>query len=201
DMNHQFLHRRQMGQMRARSLGRRRGEDWVEVDYTFARMEGKQPVGEALVFGQHRKTGGQDDKDVMTVRTCYPYQTLQIRTAEQTLVMDLWIAYVPLDAEQRTNRTFGLLSIKKPGIPGALDLAWPLLVWFTERIFKEDREIVEAEQAAHDKQGSDWNHEVFPVILELRDLLRERGAAELTPRGPSHETRADGWQPLTRMPR
>jgi phenylpropionate dioxygenase-like ring-hydroxylating dioxygenase large terminal subunit len=32
DMNHQFLHRKQMGQMRARSLGRRRGEGWVEVD-------------------------------------------------------------------------------------------------------------------------------------------------------------------------
>ncbi|TDN62666.1 aromatic ring-hydroxylating dioxygenase subunit alpha [Paraburkholderia sp. BL10I2N1] len=201
DMNHQFLHRRQMGQMRARSLGRRRGDDWVEVNYTFARMEGKQPVGEALVFGQSRTDGGQNDKDVMTIRTCYPYQTLQIRTAAQNLVMNLWIVYVPLDAEQRTNRTFGLLSIKKPGIPGALDLAWPLLVWFTERIFKEDREIVEAEQEAHDKQGSDWNHEVFPVILELRDLLRERGVLELTPRGASHETRAEAWQPLTRMPR
>ncbi|TAL99179.1 MAG: aromatic ring-hydroxylating dioxygenase subunit alpha [Paraburkholderia sp.] len=201
DMNHQFLHRRQMGQMRARSLGRRRGEGWVEVDYTFARMEGKQPVGEALVFGQNRSTGGQNDKDVMTVRTEYPYQTLQIRTADQTLVMNLWIIYVPLDAEQRTNRTFGLLSIKKPGIPGALDLAWPLLVWFTERIFKEDREIVEAEQAAHDRQGADWNHEVFPVINELRDLLRECGAPELTPRGEAHEHRNEAWQPLRRIAR
>jgi phenylpropionate dioxygenase-like ring-hydroxylating dioxygenase large terminal subunit len=201
DMNHQFLHRRQMGQMRARSLGRRRGDDWVEVDYTFARMGGKKPVGESLVFGQSRTDGGQNDKDVMTIRTCYPYQTLHIRTAEKKLVMNLWIAYVPLDAEQRTNRTFGLLSIKKPGVPGALDLAWPLLVWFTERIFKEDREIVEAEQQAHDNQGSDWNHEVFPVILELRDLLRERGAQELTPRGANHDTRAEAWQPLTRMPR
>ncbi len=201
DMNHQFLHRRQMGQMRARSLGRRRGEGWVEVDYTFARMEGKQPVGEALVFGQNRNSGGQNDKDVMTVRTEYPYQTLQIRTSDQTLVMNLWIIYVPLDAEQRTNRTFGLLSIKKPGIPGALDLAWPLLVWFTERIFKEDREIVEAEQAAHDKQGADWNHEVFPVINELRDLLRECGAPELTPRGESHEYKNEAWQPLRRIAR
>jgi phenylpropionate dioxygenase-like ring-hydroxylating dioxygenase large terminal subunit len=199
DMNHQFLHRKQMGQMRARSLGRRRGDDWVEVDYTFARMEGKQPVGEALVFGQNRNGGGQNDKDVMTIRTCYPYQTLQIRTADQTLVMNLWIVYVPLDAEQRTNRTFGLLSIKKPGIPGVLDLAWPLLVWFTERIFKEDRDIVEREQEAHDKQGADWNHEVFPVINELRDLLRTCGAAELTPRGVSLEAKADSWQPLTRM--
>ncbi|MFM0207112.1 aromatic ring-hydroxylating dioxygenase subunit alpha [Paraburkholderia sediminicola] len=178
DMNHQFLHRRQMGQMRARSLGRRRGEGWVEVDYTFARMAGQQPIGEAIVFGQSRKAGGDNDKDVMTIRTEYPYQTLQIRTSEQTLVMDLWIVYVPLDREQRTNRTFGLLSIRKPGIPGVLNLAWPLLVWFTERIFKEDREIVEAEQRAHDSQGADWNHEVFPVINELRALLRESGAPD-----------------------
>ncbi|NPT58031.1 aromatic ring-hydroxylating oxygenase subunit alpha [Paraburkholderia elongata] len=178
DMNHQFLHRRQMGQMRARSLGRRRGEGWVEVDYTFARMAGQQPIGEAIVFGQSRKTGGENDKDVMTIRTEYPYQTLQIRTSDQTLVMDLWIVYVPLDREQRTNRTFGLLSIRKPGIPGALNLAWPLLVWFTERIFKEDRAIVEAEQRAHDTQGADWNHEVFPVINELRALLRESGAPD-----------------------
>jgi renierapurpurin 18,18'-hydroxylase len=178
DMNHQFLHRRQMGQMRARSLGRRRGEGWVEVDYTFARMAGQQPIGEAIVFGQSRKTGGDNDKDVMTIRTEYPYQTLQIRTSDQTLVMDLWIVYVPLDREQRTNRTFGLLSIRKPGIPGVLNLAWPLLVWFTERIFKEDREIVEAEQRAHDSQGADWNHEVFPVINELRSLLRESGSPD-----------------------
>lgn len=178
DMNHQFLHRRQMGQMRARSVGRRRGDGWVEVDYTFARMAGQQPIGEAIVFGQSRKTGGENDKDVMTIRTEYPYQTLQIRTSDQTLVMDLWIVYVPLDREQRTNRTFGLLSIRKPGIPGVLNLAWPLLVWFTERIFKEDREIVEAEQRAHDSQGADWNHEVFPVINELRALLRESGASD-----------------------
>lgn len=181
DMNHQFLHRKQMGQMRARSLGRRRGEDWVEVDYTFARMEGKQPVGEALVFGSTKKDGDQNDKDIMTVRTGYPYQTLRIRSGGGTLVMDLWIVYVPLDAAQRTNRTFGLLSIRRPGIPFALDLAWPLLVWFTERIFKEDRWIVEREQEAHDRQGADWNHEVFPVINELRDLLRHCGGRTVIP--------------------
>lgn len=181
DMNHQFLHRRQMGMMRARSLGRRRGDDFVEVDYVFEREGGKQPVGEALVFG---KDGGQNNKDVMTVRTGYPYQTLQIRSGSGTLVMDLWIVYVPLDAAQRTNRTFGMLSIRRPGIPLLLDAAWPLLVWFTERIFKEDREIVEMEQAAHDRQGEDWNHEVFPVIKELRDLLRECGARTVIPIHP-----------------
>ncbi|HBD33997.1 MAG TPA: ferredoxin [Cupriavidus sp.] len=178
DMNHQFLHRRQMGMMRARSLGRRRGADFVEVDYTFSREGGKQPMGEALVFS---KEGGEGNKDVMTVRTGYPYQTLKIRSGSGTLVMDLWIAYVPLDAAQRTNRTFGMLSIRRPGIPFALDLAWPLLVWFTERIFKEDRWIVEREQEAHDRQGEDWNHEVFPVIRDLRDLLRECGGRTVIP--------------------
>ncbi|MDH8618524.1 hypothetical protein QIH36_28075, partial [Klebsiella pneumoniae] len=64
--------------------------------------------------------------------------------------MHLWIAYTPVDAEQKFNRTFGLLSVRRPKIPGLLDLAWPALVWFTERIFAEDREIVEMEQRAHD---------------------------------------------------
>ena len=85
--------------------------------------------------------------------------------------MDLWIAYVPLDAEQRTNRTFGLLSVRRPRIPGLIELAWPFLVFFTERIFAEDRAIVEMEQAAHDRQGRDHNQEVFPPILDLRGLL------------------------------
>lgn len=182
DMNHQFLHRRQMGNMRARSLGRRRGEGFVEVDYTFYREAGKQPIGESLVFGGGKKNeSGTGGKDVMTVRTGYPYQTLQIRTASGTLVMDLWIAYVPLDAAQRTNRTFGVLSIRRPKVPFVMDLAWPLLVWFTERIFQEDRDIVELEQQAHDKQGADWNHEVFPVIRELRALLRENGGRTVIP--------------------
>jgi phenylpropionate dioxygenase-like ring-hydroxylating dioxygenase large terminal subunit len=172
DMNHQFLHRRQMGQMRARSVGRRRGENWIEVDYTFMRMAGKQPAGEALVFGASKKGTDQGGRSVMTIRTEYPHQTLRILSSEGALVMDLWIAYVPLDAAQRTNRTFGMLSVRKPGVPFVLDAAWPLLIWFTERIFKEDRMIVELEQAAHDSQGADWNHEVFPVINELRELLR-----------------------------
>ncbi|MEB4734029.1 aromatic ring-hydroxylating dioxygenase subunit alpha, partial [Burkholderia contaminans] len=55
------------------------------------------------------------------------------------------------------------------------------LVWFTERIFREDRWIVEREQEAHDAQGADWNHEVFPVINELRDLLRQCGARTVIP--------------------
>ncbi|MEF8762211.1 hypothetical protein, partial [Stenotrophomonas sp. A3_2] len=77
----------------------------------------------------------------------------------------------------RSNRTFGLLSVRRPPVPLVLALAWPLLVMFTERIFAEDRQIVEFEQAAFDQQGADWNREVFPPILELRDLLRRCGAS------------------------
>ena len=89
--------------------------------------------------------------------------------------MSLWIAYTPIDAEQKSNRTFGLLSVRRPKIPGLLDLAWPALVLLTERIFREDREIVEMEQAAYDQQGGDWNQEVFPAIRDLRALLAANG--------------------------
>ena len=34
---------------------------------------------------------------------------------------------------------------------------------------------VEAEQRAWDEQGEDWNHEVFPLILDVRDVLRSNG--------------------------
>ena len=179
DMNHQFLHRKQMGQIRPRLLGHRLGPDWMEVRYSFARTGGRQPLGEAAIFGERRGAGsGSAERDVMTVRTEYPYQTLRIRTNDDTPVMDLWIAYVPQDRAQRVNRTFGLLSIKRPKIPGILDLAWPALVLFTERIFREDRDIVELEQAAHDAQGEDRNQEVFPVIRDLRGLLTACGAPE-----------------------
>ncbi len=104
DMNHQFLHRKQMGQIRPRFLGQSQGEDWIEARYTFARTAGKQPLGEALVFGQRRSASASTaERDVMTIRTEYPYQTLRIRTKDDTPVMDLWIVYVPLDQAQRTH--------------------------------------------------------------------------------------------------
>jgi phenylpropionate dioxygenase-like ring-hydroxylating dioxygenase large terminal subunit len=174
DMNHQFLHRRQMGQIAPRYLGRRLGSDWLEVDYSFARTGGKQPLGEAAILGSLRGTSAAQ-RDLMTIRTEYPYQTLKIWTSGDEPVMHLWIAYTPVDAEQRLNRTFGLLSVRRPKIPGLLNLAWPALIWFTESIFAEDRRIVEMEQAAHDSQGADWNQEVFPVIRDLRALLASNG--------------------------
>ncbi len=125
DMNHQFLHRRQMGQMRARSLGRRHGDGWVEVDYTFshAKAASSRSAKRWCSASVAKKPTHENAGDVMTIRTQYPHQTLKIVTSAGKTVMDLWIVYVPLDKEQRTNRTFGLLSIKKPGIPGVLDLA------------------------------------------------------------------------------
>ncbi len=185
DMNHQFLHRRQMGKIAPRYLGRRKGDDWIEVDYSFARTEGSQPLGEALILSSRRKAD-RVSRDLMTIRTEYPYQTLRIWTSGDEPVMHLWIAYTPVDAEQKFNRTFGLLSVRRPKIPGLLDLAWPALVWFTERIFAEDREIVEMEQRAHDAQGADWNVEVFPPIRDLRALLAANGvpiAAAARPTG------------------
>ncbi len=92
DMNHQFLHRRQMGKIArafARAASRRKlGRGRL---YVFRARAGQQPIGEALVFGQSRQGTKQAHKDVMTIRTNYPYQTLQIRTADASLVMDLWI--------------------------------------------------------------------------------------------------------------
>ena len=40
-----------------------------------------------------------------------------------------------------------MLSVRRPKIPGVLDLAWPVLAWFTNRVFAEDCAIVEMEQA------------------------------------------------------
>ena len=82
---------------------------------------------------------------------------------------------MPEDTEQRTSHVYGLLMIEKPRIPGVLHLAWPLIRRFTERVFAEDRMAVEAEQRAWDEQGEDWNHEVFPLIVEVRDVLRTNG--------------------------
>jgi renierapurpurin 18,18'-hydroxylase len=175
DMNHQFLHRRLMGGIKTTLLATRQGENWIEADYTFSRAKGKQPLGEKFILGQSGKPS-TNQPDLMTVRTGYPYQTLQFRTGgSEHPALDLWNAYVPRDQAQRTNHTYGLMMIRRPSIPGILDLAWPIVVWFTNGIFAEDREICELEQAAFDRQGADLNHEIFPVIRGLRKVLTENG--------------------------
>ena len=69
----------------------------------------------------------------------------------------------------------GMLTIEKPPIPGLIYLFWPLIRRFAESVFTEDRMAVEAEQRAHDQQRADWNQEVNPVILALRDVLLRNG--------------------------
>ncbi len=176
DMNHQFMHRSLMGSVRATPLDVRSGDDWVEVDYTFHRSAGKQPLGERLMINRKQKpdaAAGRIDK--MTIRTQYPYQRLQFWTAgAEKPALDLWNCYVPTDIAQRRNQTYGLMMVGKPGMPGLIHLIWPFITWFTNGIFAQDQEIVEAEQRAFDEQGEDRNQEIFPAILSLRELLREK---------------------------
>jgi renierapurpurin 18,18'-hydroxylase len=183
DMNHQFMHRAQMGSIKARCLGKAHGEGWAQVEYTFSRTAGKPSIGEQVIVDLVRKRGEKkaDFCDHMRIRTDYPNQSLKVwvgREIQQSddPVLDVWLAYTPLDAEQRTNRTFGYLSVKRPPVPGLIDAVWPFVTWFTENIFREDQEIVEFEQAAYDAQGADWNNEVFPAIRDLRAVLARSGA-------------------------
>jgi hypothetical protein len=177
DMNHQFLHRSLMGTIKATCLGRRQGEDWCEVDYTFTRTAGSQSLGEAAILNVMRSEEAGVNADLMTIRTGYPYQNLKVWVNGGEPVLDVWLGYTPLDAEQRSNRTFGYLSVKKPKIPGLIHAAWPFITWFTEGIFTQDKHIVEQEQKAHDEQGADWNNEVFPAVRDLRAVLLRCGVA------------------------
>jgi phenylpropionate dioxygenase-like ring-hydroxylating dioxygenase large terminal subunit len=182
DMNHQFMHRKYMGSIVANCIGRQHGEQWAQVEYSFSRTEGKQSVGEQVIIDLMRKRSQvkKDFSDHMRIRTDYPSQSLKVwvgRDIQETTdpVLDVWLCYTPLDAQQRTNRTYGYLSVKKPRIPGVIHAAWPFVVWFTERIFQEDRQIVECEQRAYDAQGGDWNNEVFPALRDLRSVLASCG--------------------------
>ena len=182
DMNHQFMHRKQMGSISARCLGKQHGESWAQVEYSFSRTDGKSSVGEAVIVDLMRKRGEkkQDFCDHMRSRTDYPSQSLKVwvgRNIQPTddPVLDVWLGYTPLDTEQRTNRTYGYLSVKKPAVPVIIHAVWPFVTWFTENIFREDKEIVECEQRAYDAQGADWNNEVFPPIRDLRAVLARCG--------------------------
>ena len=143
DMNHQFMHRKQMGSMQARCLGRQHGEGWAQVEYSFSRSDGKPSVGEQVIVNLVRQRSEQrkDFRDHMCIRTDYPSQSLKVWVGREIHdradpVLEVWLCYTPLDAEQRTNRTFGYLSVKKPPIPGLIHVVWPFVSWFTERIFQ-----------------------------------------------------------------
>jgi phenylpropionate dioxygenase-like ring-hydroxylating dioxygenase large terminal subunit len=183
DMNHQFMHRKLMGSIKAKCIGRDHGENWAQVEYSFSRTAGNSSMGEKVIVKLARKRGEKpkDFSDHMRIRTDYPTQSLKVwvgRDIQETddPVLDVWLGYTPLDAEQRTNRTYGYLSVKRPGVPVLIDALWPFVTWFTEGIFNEDKDIVEFEQRAHDAQGADWNNEVFPALRDLRGVLARCGA-------------------------
>ena len=102
DMNHQFLHRRTTGKVVPRYLGSRAGERWMEVDYSFARPGEKPPIGEAVIVGGLRGRA-QAARDLMTVRTEYPYQSLRMWTRGDEPVLSVWLGYTPVDAAQRVT--------------------------------------------------------------------------------------------------
>jgi phenylpropionate dioxygenase-like ring-hydroxylating dioxygenase large terminal subunit len=190
DMNHQFLHRGILGKIQPTLLGYETGPDFVEARYLFSHAGGKKDRGAGFLAAEG--FGGSSSPDVITIRTGYPYQTLQLLPENAELpAFSLWVAYVPTDAEQRRNHVFGMLMIEKPPIPGALNLAWPFIRRFTEKVFAEDRMAVEAEQAAWDSQGADWNHEVFPLILDLREMLRDNGVPIAGPPGDCETTQPE----------
>jgi renierapurpurin 18,18'-hydroxylase len=174
DMNHQFLHRGVLGKIKPELLAYQASPRSVEARYLFTYGDGgkKRNRGASLL-------AGGTSRNVLTIRTTYPYQTLDLVPCKAgpdgLAAFSLWVAYVPEDAEQRTNHVYGLLMIRKPPIPGALRLSWPFIRHFTERVFAEDQMAVEAEQRAWDEQGADWNHEVFTPIIDLRDVLRANG--------------------------
>jgi renierapurpurin 18,18'-hydroxylase len=171
DMNHQFLHRGIVGRIRPELLGYESGPHSVEARYLFTHAGGKKSRGAGLLAAG----AGRAAPHVITIRTGYPYQTLQLAAGAGPPAFSLWASYVPEDDGQRTSHAYGLLMIAKPPVPGTLHLAWPFIRRFTERVFAEDRMAVEAEQRAWDQQGQDRNHEVFPLILDVRDVLRSNG--------------------------
>jgi renierapurpurin 18,18'-hydroxylase len=175
DMNHQFLHRGVVGRIEPELLGHQADLRSVEARYLFTHVGGKKSLGAGLLSAG---TGRGRGPHVLTIRTGYPYQTLRLDVAgADHPAFFLWAAYVPQDAEQRTSHAFGLLMIARPRVPGVLHLAWPFIRQFAERVFAEDRMAVEAEQRAWDEQGADRNHEISPVVLSVRDVLRSNGVA------------------------
>ena len=136
----------------------------------------------------------------MTVRTAYPYRTLRLWTSGDQPVLDVWLGYTPVDAEQKSNRTFIVLCVRRPKIPGLLELAWPVQAWFINWVFAEDCEIVEMEQSAYNHQGRDLNQEVFPPISDLRKLLVESGHCQeyIPPVGAEWNVPNGYWPSLCR---
>jgi phenylpropionate dioxygenase-like ring-hydroxylating dioxygenase large terminal subunit len=194
DMSHQFLHRRWMGRFNPQPFDFRKGSTYVEVDYTVDLTTGGiflRSVPSILLSlqrstaetGRRREqaagSGTLFENDFATITTQYPYQIFQVRRSGlDEPLLKLWLAYVPVGRDQKINRPTGLLMVRKPRVSGLLYGFLPLFAFVLNKIFREDRLALEAEQRAYDLQGGDWNQELFPFILDLRKLLFACGVYE-----------------------
>lgn len=186
DMSHQVLHHRWMGRFLPKIIDFRQSDTTVEVDYTadfgsggfylrtlptfFLRLQ--QPGGPVR---SETAIHTQDDFFV-TVATEYPYQTLTLfRRGFGHPVLRLWLSYVPGNAAQTTTSAIGAIVVTKPVVPGILTALRPILFYFADRIFHQDRLAMEAEQRAYDLRGRDENQEAAPFLLSLRALLMAKG--------------------------
>lgn len=87
-----------MDRIRSVSLDLRKGDDWIEVDYTFGRTAGRRNIGEGFIIGRAGCSSDGPEHDLMTIRTRYPYRTLEFRTRGTTEpALDLWNVYIPRD--------------------------------------------------------------------------------------------------------
>ncbi|MEI9890240.1 MAG: Rieske 2Fe-2S domain-containing protein [Caulobacteraceae bacterium] len=121
DMNHQFLHRKQMGMIKAKCLGKRVGPDWCEVDYTFSRTEGSSTVGETAILGVVRKRGEGENADLMTIRTGYPLPGPQ-GVGGRRRAGAARLAWLHALGQRAAHQPHLRLPVgQAPGIPGLID--------------------------------------------------------------------------------
>ena len=173
DMNHQFLHRRTTGKVSPRYLGKRAGEGWMELDYTFARPNSKQPLGKSLIMGSFRMDTSKP-RDRMTIRTEYPHQSCGSgRQATAGLARLAWLHAGRCRTAEKpvVHSAFGAPA-QNPRCAGPCVAGVDLVHQSRVRGRPRNRRD---EQAAYDAQGADWNQEVFPPIRDLRDLLAKNG--------------------------
>lgn len=191
DMSHQVVHRRWVGGFELQPVYVRSDCTDVEVGYDLKIEQSSLAMKLFLkTVGLSRPSRSVDTVDAATsahhvssrircdaiIATRYPYQTLcAYHPDSKELLLKLWMAYVPVDYEQKISHPCGMLIVRKPRVAWVVPALRQIFEWFANRIFDEDKLVMEAEQAAYDAQGSDWNNEILPFIMELRKILVANG--------------------------
>jgi phenylpropionate dioxygenase-like ring-hydroxylating dioxygenase large terminal subunit len=181
DMSHQVLHRRWTGDFRPTLLRMRSTHRSVEVDYSAELRAGSALLrllpGAVIRFQKGKRLSVEARaEDEVTIATDYPYQSLVFhRAGIAEPILKLWNAYIPVGVQEKITQPIGVLVVRRPTLPGLLFLLRPLLLSIAQRIFEEDREMMELEQNAYDQQGTDRTREDAPFLSELRRVLLTRG--------------------------